>query len=134
MGLYSDGACRGHFFGTFGISVVGSLGAAGLHILSPLTTTLNYWKFEPDGSLDVRLEYDHRVLDGVPVARVLEELEDTLHGEIHKELLKNAGTVPAAAEGIRPESNTEKFRRFSQQTGPRAVAAASRPVEKGSDP
>ncbi len=80
MGLYSDGACRGHFFGTFGISVVGSLGAAGLHILSPLTTTLNYWKFEPDGSLDVRLEYDHRVLDGVPVARVLEELEDTLHG------------------------------------------------------
>ncbi|MEI6239542.1 MAG: hypothetical protein WCR51_04075 [Planctomycetia bacterium] len=87
LGLYSDGACRGHFFGTFGISVVGSLGAAGLHILSPLTTTLNYGTFERDGTLDVRLTYDHRVLDGAPVARALGELEDVLHGEIRAELL-----------------------------------------------
>ena len=87
IGLYSDGACRGHFFGTFGISVVGSLGAAGLHILSPLTTTLNYGTFADDGGLDVRLTYDHRVLDGAPAARALAELEEVLHGEIHRELL-----------------------------------------------
>ena len=55
IGLISDGACRAHFFGTFGMSVVGSLGAAGLHILSPLTTTLNYGTFDDDGGLDVRI-------------------------------------------------------------------------------
>jgi hypothetical protein len=88
LGLYSDGACRAHFFGTFGISVVASLGAAGLHLLSPLTTTINYGVFEADGSLDVRLVYDHRVLDGAPVARALAELEDVLHGEIREELLE----------------------------------------------
>jgi hypothetical protein len=86
LGLYSDGACRAHFFGTFGISVVASLGAAGLHLLSPLSTTLNYGAFEPDGSIDVRLVYDHRVLDGAPVARALAALEEVLHGEIRDEL------------------------------------------------
>lgn len=87
LGLYSDGACRGHFFGTFGISVVGSLGAAGLHILSPLTTTLNYGTFTPDGGLDVRLTYDHRVLDGASVARALADLEEVLHDRIRHELI-----------------------------------------------
>lgn len=96
IGLYSDGACRGHFFGTFGISVVGSLGAAGLHILSPLTTTLNYGTFADDGGLDVRLTYDHRVLDGAPAARALAELEDVLHGQIHRELVALAAESQAA--------------------------------------
>lgn len=45
MGLCYDGAVRAHFWGTFGISVVASLGAAGLHLLSPLTTTINYGAF-----------------------------------------------------------------------------------------
>jgi len=88
MGLFSDGVVRSHFFGTFGISVVASLGAAGLHLLSPLTTTLNYGVFADDGSVDVRLVYDHRVLDGAPVARALAELEDVLHHEIRNELLE----------------------------------------------
>jgi len=103
VGLYSDGACRGHFFGTFGISVVGSLGAAGLHILSPLTTTLNYGTFAADGTLDVRLTYDHRVLDGAPAARALAEIEDVLHDEIRQELLDAADNhepMPRVAERV----------------------------------
>jgi hypothetical protein len=87
LGLYTDGAYRAHFFGTFGISVVASMGAGALHILSPLTTTLNYGTFEPDGTIDVRLAYDHRVLDGAPIARALAALEDVLHGTIRDELL-----------------------------------------------
>jgi hypothetical protein len=98
IGLYSDGACRGHFFGTFGISVVGSLGAAGLHILSPLTTTLNYGTFGDDGTLDVRLTYDHRVLDGAPAARALTELEEVLHDDIRRELLELAEESEPARE------------------------------------
>jgi len=83
---YADGYYRSQIFGTFAISVVASLGAAGLHILSPLTTTINYGTFEPDGSLDVRLTYDHRVLDGATVARAMAALEEVLHGEILDEL------------------------------------------------
>jgi hypothetical protein len=83
---FADGYYRARVFGTFAISVVASLGAAGLHILSPLTTTINYGAFEPDFSLDVRLTYDHRVLDGGTVARAMVALEEVLHGEILKEL------------------------------------------------
>ena len=89
FGLYSDGACRAHFFGTFGISVAASMGAAALHVLSPLTTTLNYSTFEPDGTIDVRLTYDHRVMDGAPLARALAALEEVLHGPIRDELLNS---------------------------------------------
>ncbi len=86
LGLNSSGRRRAKHFGTFGISVVAALGAAGLHLLSPLTTALNYGVLEPDGSLDVRLTYDHRVLDGGSAARALGELERVLCGEILAEL------------------------------------------------
>ena len=81
-----------HFLGTCVrlVNAAASFGAAGLHVLSPLTTTLNYSTFEPDGSIDVRLTYDHRVLDGAPIARALTAIEETLNGEIRDELL--AGT------------------------------------------
>jgi hypothetical protein len=86
LGLHSSGRRRAKHFGTFGISVVAALGAASLHQLSPLTTALNYGVLEPDGSLEVRLTYDHRVLDGGNAARALTELERVLRGEILAEL------------------------------------------------
>jgi hypothetical protein len=92
MGLNVSGLRRAQFFGTFGISVVASLGAAGLHLLSPLTTTLNYGTFEPDGALDVRIVYDHRVMDGGTVARAMGELEEVLCGTILEELRTGAMT------------------------------------------
>ena len=90
LGLYSDGGYRAHYFGTFAISVVAAAGAAGLYVLSPLTTNINYSSFEPDGSIDVRLTYDHRVLDGSMVARTLVALEEVLRGAIRDELLASA--------------------------------------------
>lgn len=86
LGLCTDGMYRAHFFGTFAISVVASLGAASLKILSPLTTTLNYGTFEPDGSIDVRLTYDHRVMDGATVARAMGHLDKVLRTQILEEL------------------------------------------------
>ena len=41
-------------FGTYGVTVYAGLGAASLHPLSVLTTTLNYGVIEPDGSVEVR--------------------------------------------------------------------------------
>jgi hypothetical protein len=86
VGLNAWGWKRARKLGTFGISVYSSLGAASLHPITPLTTTLNYGPIDADGNVDVRLIYDHRVLDGCTVARALEELERVLKCEVLAEL------------------------------------------------
>jgi hypothetical protein len=86
VGLNVWGRKRAHFMGTAGVSAYAGLGAASLHPLSLLTSTLNYGVIEPDGTVDVRLVYDHRVLDGGTVARALADLERALTHEILAEL------------------------------------------------
>ena len=80
------GRKRAHYFGTFGLSVYAGLGAASLHPLSPVTTLLNYGTIDAQGNVDVRIIYDHRVMDGGNVARALAELERVLNNEIVTEL------------------------------------------------
>jgi hypothetical protein len=84
--LNGHGPWRSVVAGTFGVSVYSGLGAESLHPLSPLTTTLNYGVVQADGSLAVRITYDHRVMDGPTVARALGLLEDVLHQEVLPEL------------------------------------------------
>lgn len=86
IGYHSSGRRRAKYMGTFGISVVAGLGASLLDLYSPLTATLNYGVLDPDGSMDVRLFFDHRVLDGAAAARALEDLEGVLTGDIVNEL------------------------------------------------
>lgn len=80
------GRHRGKSFGTFAVTVYSALGAESLHPLSPLTCTLNYGVFAADGTVDVRIIYDHRVMDGSTVARVLGKLEDVLTDAVRDEL------------------------------------------------
>jgi hypothetical protein len=98
LGLNASGYWKAKYMGTQAISVVAGLGAAGLHLLSPLTSALNYGVFKEDGSLAVRLTYDHRVMDGGTAARALEELEGVLLGEVLNEMryLEAAGPSLAA--------------------------------------
>jgi hypothetical protein len=86
VGLNWWGRKRAHYFGTFGLSVYAGLGAASLHPLSPVTTVVNYGPIDEAGVVDVRIVYDHRVLDGANVARALEHLERVLNNEIVAEL------------------------------------------------
>jgi hypothetical protein len=86
VGLNVSGRKRAHFFGTFGISTYAALGAASLHPLSPMTTALNYGVIGADGGVDVRIIYDHRVMDGATVARALQDLERVMQCEIVAEL------------------------------------------------
>lgn len=80
------GRQRGNYFGTFGLSVYSALKAESLHPLAPVTTVLNYGVIEPDGSVNVRIIYDHRVMDGAVVARVLARLEEVLSGPVLEEI------------------------------------------------
>jgi hypothetical protein len=84
-------------FGTFGLSVYSSLKAESLHPISPLTTTFNYGVIDPDGTVWVRLVYDHRVFDGATAARALDRLEAVLTGPILEELRALAPAARAAA-------------------------------------
>jgi hypothetical protein len=86
IGLNVSGRKRAHFLGTAGVTVYSGLGASSLHPMTLLTSTLNYGVIEADGSVDVRLIYDHRVLDGATVARALADLERALNQEIVAEL------------------------------------------------
>jgi hypothetical protein len=86
IGISISGHKRSRVLGTFGISVTSALGASTQHLLTPISTALNYDVLSADGSLDVRLTYDHRVLDGGTAARTLAELEEVLKGTILDEL------------------------------------------------
>lgn len=88
-GLNISGAVRAKNFGTFGISITAGSGATALNLIAPVATVLNYSPFDGEHSLDVRLHFDHRVLDGQAAARALAELEMVLNGEITRELSAN---------------------------------------------
>jgi hypothetical protein len=104
--LHAGGNTRARRAGTFGVSVTAGLGASALALVSPLTTTLHYGPLDDNGSLDVRLTFDHRVLDGGTVARALNDLEEVLNTEMIGELRCEQRTqrdgmsqVPRAAVG-----------------------------------
>jgi hypothetical protein len=80
------GRQRGNYFGTFGLSVYSALKAESLHPLAPATTVLNYGVIGKDGLLDVRIIYDHRVVNGATIARALGRLEEILNSEIAEEV------------------------------------------------
>lgn len=80
------GALRASFYGTFGLSVYSALEAESLHPIMPMTASLNYGVIGSDGSVNVRIIYDHRVVDGATVARALARLEEVLNTAVVEEL------------------------------------------------
>jgi hypothetical protein len=77
---------RKRCFGTFAITSVGALGADLLTPVLPITSLLTYGPLADDGTLRVRLLFDHRVYDGASAARVLARLEQLLLGPIYNEV------------------------------------------------
>ncbi len=94
---------RAHHFGTFAVSSVAGLGMRLPTILTPLTFALTYDAIEADGTMEVRLVFDHRVVDGAQVARFLVNLEQTLNGVVLQELQAMARQPgrPSAATSVR---------------------------------
>jgi hypothetical protein len=56
---------------------------------------LHYGLFNEAGELEMRLTWDHRVMDGALASRILVELERTLQGEILSELTGMRSAVAA---------------------------------------
>jgi hypothetical protein len=73
-------------FGTAVITSIGALGAELLTPRAPVTSLLAYGPLDRNGSLRVRLVFDHRVYDGATAARVLARLEELMLGPILAEI------------------------------------------------
>lgn len=86
LGLRVNARWREKYFGTFGATSVVTAGAT---ILTPIAPLPVVWTFGPvgdDGTILLRLTFDHRILDGVAAARGLVEVERALSGPILAEL------------------------------------------------
>lgn len=84
--LNMQGKLRSHNFGTYAISSVASLGAGLVNLMPLLTTQIHYGMLDREGNLDVRLSFDHRVLDGGTAARALVALDHALNSSLLGEL------------------------------------------------
>ncbi len=95
-----SGRVKTKSFGTFGVSLTGASGATALNLIGPLTTSLNTGVVADDGTVDVRLHFDHRVMDGMPAARAMAELEEVLRTEIVAELTAMADAQTGARVAV----------------------------------
>lgn len=84
--MISFGRQRANYLGTFHFSVYSGLGAESFNPLSPVTTLLNYGPIDEEGGVNVRVLYDHRVMDGAMVARALVRFEEILGTTLVEEL------------------------------------------------
>ncbi len=86
LGMDWMGHQRVRLLGTFGMSVLASMGIANLTTWVPWTTMIHYTPFDEAGSMFLRIAIDHRVLDGLEVAYALREMEEILNGPILEEV------------------------------------------------
>ena len=85
-GLYLSGYCKAKNFGTFSISSVSQLDANTIHLLTPLTSALNYGPIATNGDCTIRLTFDHRVMDGLTIAKVLSFIKESINVSIREEI------------------------------------------------
>lgn len=96
--LYSfSGPRRANYMGTFAINGGSRFPIRPVTTTGAIGTTLYFGLFDADGSTDVCLTFDHRVMDGGEIVRSLDELESVLNTDIVIELkaLATAGTEAA---------------------------------------
>jgi hypothetical protein len=79
------GRWRARLFGTVGITAVSFLGTGVFFTPTP-TNLVTLDVFGPDGRVPLRYIFDHRLFDGVAVARALARMEEILSGPILHEL------------------------------------------------
>jgi hypothetical protein len=75
-----------NFFGNFAISVLGGQGATILDSIAVWPSFLSYGPIASDGTVDVVLSVDHRVIDGRPAARAIRLIGEILNGAVLDEL------------------------------------------------
>jgi hypothetical protein len=91
------GRQRSNYFGTFAITSLASLGVETVVLRSPGPACMTYGLIRPDHTLELLFHWDHRIYDGVLVARSLRHLEDVLNTVIVDELLASGSPKSLSA-------------------------------------
>ncbi|MFK7769995.1 MAG: hypothetical protein AB8B55_22495 [Mariniblastus sp.] len=91
---------RASHMGTFGMSFSGYKGSYGAKHLGPNTTTLGVDPFPRKGVGRIVLTFDHRVIDGTPVAKTIQKLQHIMKTAIKVELAEMIGVNPATGEPL----------------------------------
>lgn len=95
--LNASGAKRPHRAGTFFLTTLAGQGAEIQHPPAFLTSNMTYGPFDEQGRSRVTIAYDHRLTDGLQIAKCLSALEETLSGPITAELAGQSSRESQAA-------------------------------------
>jgi len=83
--LYWSGPLRAKYMGTCALNPFPTGGSV-TQGATPISFLLYYGLVEPNGDTQVQIFFDHRVMDGIDVYRLLRNIEATLNREIVSEL------------------------------------------------
>jgi len=83
------GRLRANNFGTFSISSIASHGSETVVARAPGPNLIRYGFVRSDHTMELLFHWDHRIYDGILIARALHRLEDILNTDIADELLVN---------------------------------------------
>jgi hypothetical protein len=96
MTLNLSGDARARYFGTFSVNSLLDPESEIMVAFMPIATSLYYSAVDAQGRMTVQTFFDHRALDGMPIAAALDHLATVLNGPIADELAAMA-TAPAQA-------------------------------------
>lgn len=97
VGLYGSGYFRARNFGTFAVNSVAGFRSKMLMFQTPITSIWYYGTVTRNGEMTVQVAFDHRVFDGVIIARAMSELENVFHNELLAEV--KGDPTPAMSQG-----------------------------------
>jgi hypothetical protein len=101
---------RASHMGTFGMSISGYKGVYASQHLGPNTTIVGVDPVPRRGVSRIMLTFDHRVLDGIPATKAMQELHHMLTTAICVELADLGGRHPATGELLSAEENETRQR------------------------
>ncbi|WP_020473768.1 2-oxo acid dehydrogenase subunit E2 [Zavarzinella formosa] len=105
------GRKRSKRFGTFTISSLGNYGVDLITPIMPLSAYLTFGPISEDGTVTVRLIFDHRVMDGRHAAKTLVEMETIMNGQLATEM-REAAKSKAEKELENRNMATAEFRKI----------------------
>jgi hypothetical protein len=97
FGLRCSGIAHAYMFGTFTINSMAAPRSRAMNLMTPWTLMLLHGPVEPPGVIHLCAAFDHRVLDGMVVLRMLGEVEEVLNEEIADEFRGMTASVDTAA-------------------------------------
>lgn len=95
LALYWSGPFRARYIGTSGLNPFPTGGSITQSAM-PVSFMLYFGLVERNGDAPIQMFYDHRVMDGVDLYRILRDLEATMNGDIAAEI-KIAAAGPESA-------------------------------------